>query len=127
MVHPPVESVTVVVLPSDDELVEKLPDPPVWVTVPPGPVVLPLTLPSPAVMDVDMPELLPPALSPFFNWTTLQLLLADGVDVLLLLPPLLVAELLELLVCADAAATAMTVTARDAMSSFTSRLLCLWF
>jgi hypothetical protein len=115
----PLESVTVVVLPSEALLVEKLPEPPEWVTVPPGPVVVPLTWPPPAVMEVDMPELLPGGVSPFFNSTTLQFLSDE--DALPLEPvPALAVELLELLVCADAAAMPTAVTARNATSTFTS-------
>jgi hypothetical protein len=121
----PLESVTVVVLPSDAVLVEKLPEPPEWVTVPPGPVVLPLTLPPPAVIDVDMLLLAPGGLSPFLSSTTLQFLSFE--DVLLLEPPPARAvELLELLVCADAAATPTAVTARNATNAFTSDLLKEW-
>jgi hypothetical protein len=119
-VQPPLESVTTVLLPSDAELVEKLPLPEWW-TVPPGPVVVPLTLPLPAVIDVDMPELLPGGLSPFLRWTTLQFLLSV-VDELELPEPALAVELLELLVCANAV-DATTVIARKATSAFTSDLL----
>jgi hypothetical protein len=116
----PLESVTVVVLPSDALLVEKLPEPPDWVTVPPGPVVVPVTLPPPAVIEVDMPELVAPgALSPFLSSTTLQFLSFE--DVLLLLEPVpaLAVELLLELVCAEAAATLAAATARNATSVFT--------
>jgi len=120
--------VTVVSLPFDAELVEKLaPDPdPECVTVPPDPVVVPVTLPLPAVIDVDMPLLAPGGLSPFLSWTTLQFLLSD--DVLLLEPlPALAVELeLELLVCADATATPTAVTAMNATSAFTCDLLETW-
>jgi hypothetical protein len=119
----PVESVTVVVLPSDALLVEKLPLPEL-VTVPPGPVVVPVTLPPPAVIEVDMPELLAPgALSPFLSSTTLQFLLSDELLLLLEPEPALAVELLELLVCADAAATPTAVTARNATMVFTNDLL----
>ena len=119
----PLESVTTVDLPSDAELVEKLPLPDCeCVTVPFGPVVVPLTLPLPAVIDVDMPELLPGGLSPFLSSTTLQFLSFDDVDVLLPEPEL-DELLLELLVCADAAATPTAVTARNATKVFTSDLL----
>jgi len=114
----PLESVTVVVLPSDAELVEKLPLPEL-VTVPPGPVVVPLTLPPPAVIDVDMPALLPGGLSPFLSSTTLQFLSFDDVLLLLEPAPALAVELLLELVCADAAAMPTAVTARNAMSAFT--------
>jgi len=67
-----VESVTTVELPSDEVLVEKLPEPP-DVTVPPGPVVVPVTLPLPAVIDVDSEVLPDGADSPFFSSITLQL------------------------------------------------------
>jgi len=94
----PLESVTVVVLPSDAELVEKLPEPPEWVTVPPGPVVVPVTWPPPAVIEVDMPLLEPGGLSPFLSSTTLQFLSFD--EVLLLVEPVpeLAVELLDELV-----------------------------
>jgi len=115
----PLESVTVVVLPSDAELVEKLPEPPEWVTVPPGPVVVPLTWPPPAVIDVDMVLLAPGALSPFLSSTTLQFLSFDDVLLLLEPAPALAVELLLELVCADAAAMPTAVTARNAMSAFT--------
>jgi hypothetical protein len=116
----PLESVTTVDVPSEAVLVEKLPDPPEWVTVPPGPVVVPLTLPPPAVIDVDMPLLAPGRLSPFLSSTTLQFLLSD--EVLLEPPPALAVELLEL-VCADAVATLAAATARNATSAFTGDLL----
>ncbi|MCW5737002.1 MAG: hypothetical protein KIS73_22950 [Enhydrobacter sp.] len=75
----PFESVTTADLPSDALLVDKLPEPPEWVTVPPGPEVVPLTLPPPAVIDVDI-ELEPDGgASPFFSSTTLQLLDEDDV------------------------------------------------
>ena len=78
--HLPLESVTTVDLPSDELLVEKLPDPPPeWVTVPPGPDVVPLTLPLPAVIDVDMEPEPDGGDSPFFSSTTLQLSDEDDV------------------------------------------------
>jgi hypothetical protein len=118
----PLESVTVVVLPSDAELVEKLPPPPECVTAPPGPVVVPVTLPPPAWIDVDMPELLPGGFSPFLSSTTLQFLLSP--ELLLLEPaPLLVLELLLELVCANAVAKPTTDTAMNATSAFMSDLL----
>jgi len=111
----PFESVTTVELPSDALPVEKLPDPPEWVTVPPGPVVVPLTLPSPAVIDVDIEE---GADSPFFNSTTLQLL-----EELPEVPvPTLAPELLEL-VCATAPVTPTAHIARNTTSVFTRDLL----
>jgi len=113
----PLESVTVVVFPSDAELVEKLPLLPL-VTVPPGPVVVPLTLPPPAVIDVDMLLLAPGGFSPFLSSTTLQFLLSDDVELLVDPVPVLAVELLELLVCADAAAMPMAVTATNATSAF---------
>jgi hypothetical protein len=123
----PLESVTTVDLPSDAVLVDKLPLPECEWTVPPCPVVVPLTLPFPAVIDVDMFELLPGGLSPFLSSTTLQFLSLD--DVLLLPEPELdeLLELLELLVCADAAAMPIAVTATNATSAFvfTSDLPCL--
>ena len=120
----PLESVTVVVLPSDAELVEKLPEPPEWVTVPPGPVVVPLTCPPPAVIEVDMLLLAPGADSPFFNSTTLQFLPFDDDEELVPEPvPALAVELLLELVCADAAATPTAVTAINATNAFMSGLL----
>jgi hypothetical protein len=117
--HLPLESVTTVDLPSDALLVEKLPEPPEWVTDPPGPVVVPLTLPSPAVIDVDIVE--PDgADSPFFSSTTLQL---SDEDVLLDAPaPAVALELLLELVCATAAVAPTANTARNATSAFTSDL-----
>jgi hypothetical protein len=128
-VHLPVESVTTVELPSDEVLVEKLPEPP-DVIVPPGPVVVPVTLPLPAVIDVDM-ELLPDGGdSPFFSSTTLQLSVdvdevpepvpARAVDVLL--DELPDDELLEL-VCAIAVDMPTADTARNATNAFTGDLL----
>ncbi|HSH99829.1 MAG TPA: hypothetical protein VLA02_04435 [Reyranella sp.] len=115
----PLESVTVVVFPSDAELVEKLPlPPPEWVTVPPGPVVVPLTLPPPAVIDVDMLLLAPGGVSPCLSSTTLQFLSLDDVLLLLVPAPVLAVELLLELVCADAAATPTAVTATNATSAF---------
>ena len=120
----PLESVTVVVLPSDALLVEKLPEPPEWVTVPPGPVVVPLTCPPPAVIEVDMLLLAPGADSPFFNSTTLQFLPFDDDEELVPEPvPALAVELLLELVCADAAATPTAVTAINATNAFMSGLL----
>ena len=121
----PLESVTVVVLPSDAELVEKLPEPPEWVTVPPGPVVVPLTCPPPAVIEVDMLLLAPGADSPFFNSTTLQFLPFDDDDDELVPEPVpaLAVELLLELVCADAAATPTAVIAMNATNAFMSGLL----
>lgn len=130
--HLPVESVTTVELPSDEVLVEKLPEPP-DVIVPPGPVVVPVTLPSPAVIDVDM-ELLPDgADSPFFSSTTLQLSVdvdevpdpvpARAVDVLL--EELPDDELLEL-VCAIAVDMPTAETARTATNAFMGDLLKNW-
>ena len=122
--HLPLESVTTVDLPSDALLVEKLPDPPEWVTVPPGPVVVPLTCPPPAVIDVDMLLLAPGADSPFFNSTTLQFLPFDDDDELVPEPvPALAVELLLELVCADAAAMPTAVTAMNATNAFMSDLL----
>jgi hypothetical protein len=118
----PLESVIVVVLPSDAELVEKLPVPE-WVTVPPGPVVVPLTWPPPAVIEVDRVLLAPGGFSPFLSSTTLQFLSVDDVLLLLEPEPVLAVALLELLVCADAAATPTAVTARNATNVFTSDLL----
>jgi len=116
----PLESVTTVDLPSDEELVEKLPDPPEWLTVPPGPVVVPVTLPPPAVIDVDIEFELEGMDSPFFSWTTLQL---SDEDVLPDAPvPVLELELLELL-CATAAVTPTANTMRNATSAFTRDLL----
>jgi len=123
----PLESVTVVVFPSDAELVEKLPlPPPEWVMVPPGPVVVPLTWPPPAVIDVDMLVLAPGGLSPFLSSTVLQFLLSDEVELLVEPVLLLELELLELLVCADAAAMPAAVTARNATNAFTGDLLENW-
>jgi hypothetical protein len=121
----PLESVTVVVLPSDALLVEKLPEPPECVTVPPGPVVVPLTWPPPALIEVDMPVLLAPgADSPFFSSTTLQFLPFEDEDELVPEPvPALAVELLLELVCADAADTPTAVTARNATSAFMGGLL----
>lgn len=76
--HLPFESVTTVDIPSDALLVEELPEPPEWLTVPPGPVVVPLTLPLPAVIDVDTE--LEGGDSPFFNSTTLQLSVEEDVE-----------------------------------------------
>jgi len=116
----PLESVTTVDLPSDEELVEKLPDPPEWLTVPPGPVVVPVTLPPPAVIDVDIEFELEGMDSPFFSWTTLQL---SDEDVLPDAPvPVLELELLELL-CATAAVTPAADIMRNATSAFTRDLL----
>ena len=104
-------------------LVEKLPPVPECETVPPGPVVVPVTLPLPAVIDVDMPPA-PGGVSPFLSWTTLQFLPLD--DVLLLEPPpALAVELLELLVCADAAVMPTAVIAMNATSAFTGDLLSI--
>jgi len=74
----PFESVTTVELPSDELLVDMLPAPLEWLTVPPGPVVVPLTLPLPAVIDVDIE--LEGGASPFFSSTTLQLPDDDDVE-----------------------------------------------
>jgi hypothetical protein len=116
----PLESVTVVFFPSEAELVAMLPWPE-WVTVPPGPVVVPVTLPPLAVTDVEMPLEAAGGFSPFLSSTILQFLLSD--ELLLVEPPPVVAvALLELPVCADAAAMPMAVTARNATSAFTSDL-----
>jgi len=126
-----VESVTTVELPSDEVLVEKLPDPPDWVTVPPGPVVVPVTLPLPALIDVDMVLLPDGGLSPFFNSTTLQLSVdvdvpepvpARAVDVLPDELPDELDELLEL-VCAIAVDRPTADIARTATNAFTRDLL----
>jgi len=121
-VHLPLESVTTVDLPSDAVLVEKLPDPPEWVTVPPGPVVVPVTLPSPAVMEVDIEVELDGTDSPFFNSITLQLS-DDDDDVPPVVPaatlaPELELELLDELLCATAADVPTANTARNATSTF---------
>ena len=131
------ESVTTVELPSDEVLVEKLPEPP-EVTVPPGPVVVPVTLPLPALIEVDMVLLPEGADSPFFKSTTLQLSVDDdvpepvparAVDVLpddeLLVdePP---DELLLELVCAKAVDMPTAETARIATNAFTGDLLKNW-
>ena len=129
--HLPVESVTTVELPSDEVLVEKLPEPP-EVTVPPGPVVVPVTLPLPALIEVDMVLLPEGADSPFFKSTTLQLSVDDDVPepvparaVDVLPDELLDDELLEL-VCAIAVDMPTAETARTATNAFTGDLLKNW-
>jgi len=131
----PLESVTTVELPSDDVLVEKLPDPPEWVTVPPGPVVVPLTLPSRASIEVDR-ELAPDgADSPFLRSTTLHLsvevdvvppepVVACAVDELL--EELPDDELLLELVCAIAVDMPTTDIARTTTNAFMGDLLKNW-